>query len=97
MMQIRKLIPAVLFLSMVTSAAQAWQPEPEAGDWDLIDSPYGKPCLPGGGAETQGLDGGKDVSDPINLATGDFQHVQTDLVIQQSKGHYRPNRAVCAA
>ena len=26
-------------------------------------------------------DGGKRVSDPIYLATGDFQHVQTDLVI----------------
>ena len=59
--------------------------------WDPIDKPYGDPgCPPYDSPETQGSNGGPTpggsmsggkLSDPINLATGDFQLSQVDLTI----------------
>ena len=72
-MKIRHLITTFAALSTVSLMAFGWDP---------MDDPYGKPgCDPYTGPETQAGNDDKKNSDPINLASGDFQEVRTDLFI----------------
>lgn len=73
-MDIRRVLSVVGVFTLATSVALSGDP---------YRGHYGGTCDKGE-AENQEAslgDGGKDNSDPIYLATGDFQHVQTDLVI----------------
>lgn len=72
-MQIRHWLSVVSVFSLAAAISIAGEP---------FSDLYGGPCPKG--EESQGGstgDSGKDLSDPIYLATGDFQHTQTDLFI----------------